>query len=68
MSEMKCAVTPKGMTEYSRKGGMPMDSVSSYEFGKIFYRFSSNIDLQGKLTAYDINKEIVIAREHCKKR
>jgi hypothetical protein len=45
-----------------------MDSISSYEFHKIFDRVSGNINLQGKLSANDIDKELVKAREQCKKR
>ena len=40
-----------------------MDSISSYEFHKIFDRVSGNINLQGKLSVNDIDKELVKARE-----
>jgi hypothetical protein len=45
-----------------------MDSVSSFEFSEIFDRISSNINLQGKLSVHDIEKELFKAREQCRKR
>jgi len=45
-----------------------MDSISSYEFHRIFNRVSSYIDLQGKVTVQSINEELWKAREKCKKK
>lgn len=44
-----------------------MDSISSYEFHKIFDRASDFIDFKGKFTVEAIEAELLKAREKCKK-
>lgn len=44
-----------------------MDSVSDYEFHEIFQRVTEYIDLQGKFTPEQIDKELEKAREKCKR-
>ena len=45
-----------------------MDEMPNFEFSEIFNRTSSQVNLQGKVTVQDINKELWKAREQCKKR
>lgn len=42
-----------------------MDSISSYEFHKIFHRVSDYIDLKGKFTVEEIEEELRKARRKC---
>ena len=44
-----------------------MDSVSDYEFHEIFQRVTDYIDLQGKFTPEEIDRELERARVKCKK-
>lgn len=44
-----------------------MDSVPSYEFHRIFERISQIIDLKGKFTAEEIEKELIRVRNTCKR-
>lgn len=58
------------MTLISQKGGLinfKMDSISSYEFHKIFNRVTDYIDLQGKLSEGEIEKELVKASKKCRR-
>ena len=45
-----------------------MDEMPNFEFSRIFNRTSSHVNLQGKVTVQDINKELWKARVQCKKR
>lgn len=42
-----------------------MDSIPSYEFHRIFEQVSDDIDLTGKTTAVQIERELVKNREYC---
>ena len=44
-----------------------MDSISSYEFHKIFSRVSDFIDFKGKFTVKEIEEALLKAREKCKR-
>jgi hypothetical protein len=55
------------MTIFKKDGEMPMDSIASYEFHKIFDRVSSRINLQGKTSANAIDRSLAHARENCRR-
>jgi hypothetical protein len=44
-----------------------MDSISSYEFHKIFVRVCGFIDFKGKFTVEEIEEELTKAGEKCKR-
>jgi hypothetical protein len=46
----------------------PIDSISSYEFSKIFDRTTDYVDLEGKGTVSEIEKTLWRVREYCRQR